>query len=68
MKTYVNLYLAEVFLECEMFQTNTVEKITRTFYVQHFFYEYCARQATDELSVKYSADKMPFAWREIKEK
>jgi len=26
-KTYVNLYLARVFLEYEMFQTNDVEKI-----------------------------------------
>jgi len=37
MKSYVNLYLAEVFLECEMFQTNFVEKIKTQFYVQLFF-------------------------------
>ena len=48
MKTYVNLYLAEVFLECEMFQTNVVEKIKAHILCSTFFYEYCARQATGE--------------------
>jgi hypothetical protein len=39
MKTYVHLwqYLAELFLEWEMFQANVVEKIKNTFYVEYFF-------------------------------
>jgi len=37
---YVYLYLAELFLESEIFQTKDVEKTETHFYVQHiFFYE-----------------------------
>jgi len=45
--TCVNFYLAEVFLEGEMFQAN-VEKIKTHILCSTFYYEYCARQATDE--------------------
>jgi hypothetical protein len=61
MKTHVHLwYLAQFFLECEMFQTNVVEKIkTYTFCSVNFFQWSCrlrdnveeygrARQATDD--------------------
>jgi hypothetical protein len=41
MKTYVHLwlYLAEFFLEWEMFQTNVVEKIKTNFMFNKFFPE-----------------------------
>jgi hypothetical protein len=61
MKTYVHLwYLAELFLEWEMFQTQVVEKIKTHFIINKFFpQKSCrlwhnvekygtARQATDE--------------------
>ena len=51
---------------------NVSDKRCREHQIAHFIFnisfltKYCARQATDELNVKYSADKMRFAWREIK--
>jgi hypothetical protein len=41
MKTNIHLwsYLAQFFLEWEMFQTNVLEKINRDFYVQGRFFE-----------------------------
>jgi len=48
MKTYANLYLTEVFLEWQMFQTNVWEKIKTHILCSTFFYEYCARQAIDK--------------------
>jgi hypothetical protein len=45
MKTFSHLwqYLAKFFLECEMFQTQVVEKIkTHTLFSITFFFENCA--------------------------
>jgi hypothetical protein len=40
MKTYVHLYLAELFLKCEMFQTKVAKKIKTHIFSQFFTFNY----------------------------
>jgi hypothetical protein len=75
MKTYVHLYVAEFFLEWEMFQTNVVEKIkAHILCSMHFFWKSCrlwgnvekyrtARQATHDNMLRIHAGQLKQEYR-----